>query len=371
MSRISLVFLGLLLACAPIAPADDLKEEMAVVEKVRKLKFERPVTRKTMARKDLRKFLTAQLQKELPIPLDDYLQVLDALQLIDKQPGTLDSFLGLYDAQVLAFYDPATHTYYSLSDPPKGVALNEITSAALAVHELTHALQDQRFNAGERILAMKGNTEAQMAYQSVLEGEAMLVMMASLFDQLGQPLDTFIENDEMMSMMESMTDMNAGMPDEAPRYFVESMKFPYLQGLRFVAQAYRRGGWDAINALHENPPSSTEQILHPEAYFAGRAEARPETVKTANRKTLLKERMGEFTWRYLLGSNVGEGWGGDAVEVVSNGGKSLEVFVETTWDTEADAQEFAGAYREFLQSRAIKPAITAKGRNVSVSYVAP
>ena len=94
MLRIPRILLACLFAATSLGGAE-LEKEMATVESVRKLKFERPVAQKTIARKDLRKFLMTQLEKDLPIPLDDYLRALDALELIEKKPDTLDSFLGL------------------------------------------------------------------------------------------------------------------------------------------------------------------------------------------------------------------------------------------------------------------------------------
>jgi len=43
--------------------------------------------------------------------------------------------------------------------------------------------------------------------------------------------------------------------------------FQYSDGVRFVAEAYRRGGWPAVDALYRKPPESTHQILHPALYF--------------------------------------------------------------------------------------------------------
>lgn len=369
MPKIMGVFLGLLLGLDSLWGAE-LAEEMAAVERVRKLKFEGPVAQKTIARKDLRKFLMTQLEKDLPLPPEDYLHALDALELIEKKPDTLDTLLGLYDAQVLAFYDPSTHVYYSLSDPPAGTELNEMMGTALVVHELTHALQDQRFNAGEKILAMRGDSEAQLAYQAVLEGEAMLVMLAAMLEPLGQSLEGFVENDELISSMAALSSLNPGIPDEAPRFFVESMKFPYLDGLAFVTEAYRRGGWARVDALHRKPPTSTEQIMHPAYYFEAQPAGTPTMLKPAARKTLLTERMGEFGWRFLLGEKAAAGWGGDSVQIVQQGARPLDVFVETVWDSDLDAREFATAYRQFLTGRSIKPQILSNGRRVSVSYSA-
>jgi hypothetical protein len=41
---------------------------------------------------------------------------------------------------------------------------------------------------------------------------------------------------------------------------------PYSDGPKFVRQIHRSQGWEAVNAVYENPPQSTEQTIHPEKY---------------------------------------------------------------------------------------------------------
>ena len=66
--------------------------------------------------------------------------------------------LDLYQSQVLAFYDPLDHTYFAITDFRRRCrALGERgprCRQSVVVHELTHALQDQRFGAGARDLAL-------------------------------------------------------------------------------------------------------------------------------------------------------------------------------------------------------------------------
>jgi hypothetical protein len=350
--------------------ADDLSDQTATVERIRGLKFVKPVEQKTMARADLRKFITAQLEKELPVKPDQYLRVMDALELIDKKPDTLDKLLALYEAQVLAFYDPSTHVYYSLDKAPEGAEeFGEILNRAVEIHELTHALQDQRFNAGERLESLRGNSDAQMAYQAVIEGEAMLVMTAAFIEPLGQTVEALVKNEQLLATMATMADMTAGIPDGVPPYFVESLKFPYLEGMQLVIAAYRRDGWSGVDALHKNPPTSTEQVLHPDLFLDKSKVMTAVPVEASDRSPMVKEKMGEFSWRFLLNDEAAAGWGGDTVQVVDKGEGRLGVFVDSSWDTEADAREFVDAYTAFLKTRSIEPEIRRQKRLVSVSYV--
>ena len=43
--------------------------------------------------------------------------------------------------------------------------------------------------------------------------------------------------------------------------------------MAWVRQLYQRGGWKAVDDAYANLPQSTEQIIHPEKYFAHEAPA--------------------------------------------------------------------------------------------------
>jgi hypothetical protein len=362
--------IALLASFTALPVVADISDQIATVERIRGLKFARSVEQKTIARADLRTFIAAQLEKELPVKPDEYLRVMDALELIETKPDTLDKLLALYEAQVLAFYDPSTHIYYSLDKAPESAGdFTEILNRAVEIHELTHALQDQRFNAGERLESLRGNSDAQMAYQAVIEGEAMLVMTAAFIEPLGQTLDALVKNEQMLVTMASMADMTAGIPDGVPPYFVESMKFPYLEGMQLVIAAYRRAGWAGVDELHKNPPASTEQVFHPDLFLDKSKVMTVVPLESADRSPLVKEKMGEFSWRFLLGDEAASGWGADTVQVVDKGEGRLAVFVDSSWDTEADAREFLDAYAAFLKTRSIEAEIRRQKRVVSVSYI--
>jgi hypothetical protein len=55
--------------------------------------------------------------------------------------------------------------------------------------------------------------------------------------------------------------------NQAPRAMRESLIFPYLHGLEWTTQLYRRGGWTMVSNAFTRLPLSSEQILHPEKYF--------------------------------------------------------------------------------------------------------
>jgi hypothetical protein len=361
--------LSILAAAIVLVGATSLDKDMREVERLRDLTFLHPVAQKTIDRTELRPLIRQQLSKEIPYSLDDYIRVLKDLQLIDpKTTGVMDKMFELYDSQVLAFYDPASHTYFAIRQLPQAIANigdSSMLRQSVVMHELTHALQDQRFGATARDRALRHDTDGELAYHALLEGEATLVMMEYLLQKSGQSFDEAVKSDSLIAMNAASAD--ASIPAGTPKYFVESLKFPYIDGLRLVVMAYRRGGWKEIDKLHSNPPRTTREVLHPEEYFArfDRGEKGMPPFDPARPKNILTiERLGEFHWRYLVGEQASTGWVDDRVTITKSG----EVTAETKWQSAENAAAFRDAYAAFLRARGLNPAISMVGTAVTVRY---
>ena len=343
-----------LLAAAPALAQDRFASEIASVESIRGRKFTSEVKHTMLERSKLRAFLRAQIDRDLPIGADGYLDALKAVYLIEPNV-TVEPLLDLYDAQVLAFYDPATHVYYSLDEPPKNVPMPEPMIEAVEVHELMHALQDQAFGAGKRTIDLQSDWDAAMAYQSVLEGEAVLVMLAHLGTKLGIDIETMVAQEGMVDALRKAAASDESIPGGIPDYFVDSLQFPYVDGLAFVLEAFKAGGWKALDALHANPPVSTEEILRPDLYHLRVAQGERGTSAALKPEDgeLVRTVLGEFHWRFLLGRTAGEGWSSDRV-VIRRGSGGTTVLVDSSWDSATDAREFIEAIHPMLETRKAK-----------------
>jgi hypothetical protein len=309
------------------------------------------------------------MESELPISIGTYMATLEALHLVDS-PASIDALLDLYDAQVLAFYDPVGHVYYSLDTPPGDILLPAAMVDAVVVHELVHALQDQAFDAGNRTVELQSNWDAALAYQSVLEGEALLVMIAHLGERMGVSLDDLITQESIVAAVRESAAAGMNVPTDVPAYFVESLKFPYVEGLAFVLDAYTTGGWDAVDAVHHDPPRSTEEIIHPEVYrqriTAGGAAG--DSSRSQESERVVETVLGEFHWSFLLGRDAGEGWASDGV-TVRHEERGTTVLLDSTWDDEQQAEEFEAAYREYLERMgAPNCRIARRGERVKAAY---
>ncbi|MCU1246222.1 MAG: hypothetical protein JWN02_2132 [Acidobacteria bacterium] len=376
---LSLLAAALLLAATPARAG--VPEQMRKVEQIRGLTFTGPVKTEELDRGELPQRLEAQLVKTMPYSLDDYVTVLEALQLLD--PGTknvLPKLFGFLQQQVLAFYDPLTKTYYSVRQLPEGLAglgqQREMLEEGVAMHELTHALQDQRFGIGVHDYALRDDQDAGMADHERVEGEATLVMMASMMGGMGKSLDQVLADETLskaISDAAASADQTAEGASAPPRYFVESLKFPYVEGLKLVIAAYRRGGWKELDRVYGNPPASTREVLHLSVYFARLDRGLPSPAIDAASPALAShvlsvEHLGEFTWGYLVGAENARGLVSDHATVTQNAACEAAVQVETRWESAAGAGRFADAYRRFLEGRGVPVRITVDGTTVRASY---
>ncbi|HEX6100363.1 MAG TPA: hypothetical protein VF432_28880 [Thermoanaerobaculia bacterium] len=359
----------LLASCANASP---LGPGMKAVEEIRGRKFVKDVRNVSIDRADLSRHLREQMEKSTPYSLADWGRVLRALQLVDIQPDEiLPKLLSLYESQVLAFYDPHAHTYYSIKQlpklPPEAAKLVDpkTLEETVMVHELTHALQDQHFGLSEKEKALMRDTDGNLAYHAVLEGEAVLVMVAHMLQKSGVNIDEVIKDDAMLGMISSAAQAEQMIDPSTPRYFAEMLKFPYLEGLKFVVAAYRRGGWAEIDKIHANPPRTTREVLHPEEYFARTFKPRAfDSTKPAG--AIAVEHLGEFHWRHLVGKDASQGWVNDRAVVFND----LRVQIDTEWESEQRADAFARAYESALTKRGLQPKIARDGMKVSASYTA-
>ncbi len=372
----SILSLALLLTFQAVDAAD-LSAEMKQVEAIRQLRFTGTVSNRTMTREEFPNFIRRQFVSNLPTSEIDYFRSLHVLQLISERSDHLEKLIELYESQVLAFYDPASHTYYSLDRPPAGVVSMAGLDSAVVLHELTHALQDQRYDAGKKLSALGTSWDAQLAYQALLEGDASLVLLASLVQASGQTLEQAVAGEGLLNLISSSSGANQGVPEGIEPYFLETMKLPYLSGLKMIVQTFRRGGWAAVDKLYERKVFSTEALLHPEMLTAEEEKVPSVAVKVRTRlpqrprrgsRSVLTTTLGEFHWRFLLGDAPAAGWTSDQVQVLDDRMGSLTVLVDSAWDTENDALEFAEAYRGFLESRGLEPRMARRGNVVRVGY---
>jgi hypothetical protein len=274
-----------------------------------------------------------------------------ALELLGQLPPGTDLPRLLREIQsesVLGFYLPGR--------PPKGRlfvrssrGLDPYARLVLA-HELTHAVTDQHYDLtrADRLEAATGREDELAAYSGLVEGDATLLMQRYLTEAL-TPVE---QADAGLVAAGQRTPRQ----DAAPAAVRESLLFPYQAGLRFVRELYRRDGWTAVNRAYRDPPTSTEQLLHPERYLGTRDQPQAVAVPDLSGqlgpgwRPAVSSGFGEFDTRLLLQDKLavtvaeaaGEGWDGGRLRTFQRGTRTALV-LRTVWDSTAPADQFCPA----------------------------
>ena len=300
-----------------------------------------------------------------PTPIDlPAVQLSLGLIFAAKGAAPAQSFGALHRSQMIAFYDEFLHQVHVREKARKDADLPFVVA-----HELGHSLQFQHFRIPE--VANVIDEDARLARLSLLEGDAMLVMAAFAADENHVPLSRVLVRMAEGALEASLKGYKAALEQSpelksAAPFQRERLVFPYQAGASFVAQVHRAGGFALVNRLYEVPPANTEQILHPEKYFAGelavpvRAPAAPagfQSLRSGHVGELLLRAMLEVCNERPTAHQAAAGWGGDAFTVVSRGDQGGLLLV-TTWDSEADAQEFERALRATVNCWDHAPAAT-------------
>src|SRR3954447_12324532 len=285
-------------------------------------------------------------------------EVLKLLGLIPPKADLRKISGAIYGEQVAGYYDPR-HKRLSVVRGASGLS-GEIVLA----HELTHALEDQRFDIPE---PAAGTDDGSSASQAITEGTATALMLDYGRRYIGS-------GDALGQALGGLGDATKKPETKLPRYVQNSLEFPYFGGLTFVQALRQRagGGWRLVNqALAKRPPVSTEQVLHPEKWVA-RERPGPVALRAAagalppGFKRIDRGELGEYDTREILSGaldaaaagRAAAGWGGGRYVLWQGSAphtgcaapcRRRDAFVISwRWDTARDAREFSRALTAWL-----------------------
>jgi hypothetical protein len=349
---------------APASSPEFIKaadEVLAQMSKLLDLPIKEPLKKTLRSKQEVRDYLIREDKedkKDSERYADD--KTLEAFGLIPKG-FPLDSFmLDVLTDQVAGLYDPKAKEFY-IADWIPAEEQRTVMS-----HELTHALEDQSFHIDSWIKAARPNDDAELARDAVSEGSAMAAMVDyEMLDQKASVRDvpdiTLLIRAGALSEMDK--DPNLA---KAPIYIRDELLFPYLAGTGFTQQFLKaHTGWQDLHLIFQNPPVSTQQILHPDLYLQG---VKPETVTLPEWKGLVpvdwkmleENTLGEFgvneVLKQLLDENRAEllspAWKGDRYAVFDDvKSKSNPLVFRLALDNSDDAARFFGQYSEALEHK--------------------
>lgn len=313
---------------------------------LRELSILRSVKSGAQSRTEIERMIIRNLDAETtPAEMHAAEVLLRVFGLAPKDFAYRPFLIKLLTEQVAGYYDPKAQQFY-LAD---WIELEG--QKPVMAHELTHALQDQHFNLKRFENWPKGDSDAELAAHALIEGDATLAMTLYMTKNPMVAL-AFIRS---LGAQEAASEQFK----QAPRALRESLLFPYEEGSAWATQLYKRGGWEMVSQAFTKLPQSSEQILHPQKYFAYEA---PQKVTLPDFKSALGpawKRLdydvnGEWGCFLILDEFLNDtseskqasaGWGGDRFALYETG-KPGQFFVAqlTAWDTPVDAQEFFNAY---------------------------
>ena len=289
---------------------------------------------------------------------------LRALGLLEDGQDFAELQIQLLSDQVIGFYNQDQRRMVVVTDA--GV---DAQARMTYAHEYTHALQDGAFGIDTLGTDAVGEDDRNLAHLSLLEGDASLVMVLWAIQHDPAGLGEVASG--------PVPDMS-GIPD----WMVAQLSFPYTAGANFVANLYQNGGFDAVDAAYDDPPDSTEQILHTDKYVAGEAPVQVADTDVAAAlgagwtnvpSTTLGEGLISI-WLQHLGAdtadadNAARGWGGDRASAATNLDGEVALVLRLAFDSRTQADEFEAAYDDLVEALPLAGRVTRTG-DLEVSVV--
>ena len=284
---------------------------------------------------------------------------LRALGLLGPDQDIAQLQLQLLGESVFGFYDDDEKRMVIVTD--EGLdALAKFTYA----HEYTHALQDAAFGIDSLERDAEGEDDRALARTALLEGDAVVAMLAWAFANL--------EPQELAEITSTPQPDTTGIPS----WLVEQVAgFPYNEGYLWagsLAGDPLSPDFTKLDAAYADPPDSTEQIIDV-AKWDPREDPIPVDVPD------LAATFGDG-WTEVDDTPIGQafledilvyhgvasddaqaasaGWGGDRVVVATGPNEAFAVAWRLVWDTPADADEFEDAYTSVVSGLGFPASVT-------------
>ena len=348
--------LGLVSACESQKPkyegpyAAQVTEAVPMIEKAVGLKFKTPPKVETRSKEQVRQYIVKQVSDSQSVrEINGEEAAYKRLGLI---PDTLklQSFLeSLLVEQIVGFYDPHTKILYIVDGSPKDLV------ATIVTHELIHALQDQYISL-DSVQKTVGDNDRTSAAQSVFEGQAVYEQISIMLGGSNIAINLPGGWDRIRDMIR---ETQSSMPifAAAPRVIQETLIFPYLSGAEFYRNYKERKPGTVI---YKDMPVSTEQIIHPSAYFGTRDNPTKVTLgPLTNASDVYENDLGEFETRLFLFQHLNDqndairgasGWDGDRYAVI-NTPQGPGIVWLTVWDSAIEAGEFYDLAGQAIEKR--------------------
>jgi len=352
-------------ACTAAAAQDDSRAMCAQIppiaqelQQISGMSLKHPVPCAYIDKQQINQFLKKRV-KEVTDPQEIRAEelTLKMFGLVPPDFNLAENTVDLLTEQAAAFYDYEKKKLF-ITDTTQGSGQQPVLA-----HELAHAIADQNYNLGKFIRQGRKSDDGSTARMAVMEGQATWLMSEFLARRMGQTLKN---SPAMVAAMSTMSDSGGNqfpVFDNSPLYLRMTLVFPYTKGMLFQHAVYERDGQRSFGEVFQKPPDSTQQILHPEKYFAGIHPTEPELPEPKlgkGYKALVGGTLGELDHQVMLEQYSGKQeadelaphWRGSAFALMENAKKhQIVLLYAVEWDTEDAAREYFAAYRRQMEKK--------------------
>jgi len=328
------------------------------LQEITGFKVKHPVPAEMITRDKVKEFLEKRM-KEVTSPEEIRVEelVMKKFGLVPQDFDLAKNTVDLLTEQAAAFYDFHRKRMFITDWTPSA------TREPALVHELGHALADQNVNLEKFIKQGRKSDDGSMARLAIMEGQASWLMAEYLARKAGQSL----ANSPVMleTMAHSIESGASEFPvfESEPLYLRETLVFPYSQGLLFQNAVYQRMKQRSFEEVFRKPPVSTQQILHPDAYFSGQEPSKPTLPQLPDAhgyKRIADGTVGELDHSILIkqfatkdeAAAISPHWRGGAYALLEHHSPERVVLLYAVdWDDAASASRYFRFYRHALEKK--------------------
>jgi hypothetical protein len=327
----------------------------AEVARARHLTMPKEFDLRLIDRDEVREFVAHALHEEMgPEQIELLGRVEASLGVIPLGSDAERLLLDMYEEGVLGIYDPKKKTLLI------GDFVGKSMLGMVVGHEAAHGIQDMHFDLEALQETHDGESDRDSARTFLVEGDAQAAYLAWVAgdDGLGA-----IGDDVLLAQ----ANMSLELAGSASRYPVlaRMMQMPYTDGTSTIIQLARRDGFEAVDALFDKLPETTEQMLHLDK-LAAREPAKPVLVNwdkmeaaAPGHTVVWADELGESALLAMLAEVEGAdqarrgaaGWGGDRYIALDRPEQATAPIVVgmIVWDSKSDAREFEPMLRSYFE----------------------
>lgn len=237
----------------PSEQVDKVQKAIQQLSKLRNLQGSQTPSVQIIHQKEFDDYIRMRLIEAYGKDLEYESLFLKTFHFIPQQSDLLELYSSLSGKAATAFYDPKKNKMIFHQ--------NSVLDPMVVLHESVHAIQSLTFGTKDWLDHHLYTLDEQLAHQSFLEGDAM-VMMLWQTDQ-----STSINLQRIGLFARQIAQQITHRYSEISPYLAKQLAFPYLYGTKFVMYFLQKGWhFDQINALYRNPPISVQEIEQPSLY---------------------------------------------------------------------------------------------------------